>query len=839
MVFGFLKSFSPEAHDAPAPDRFASWLPYRAYDAATQLFINRDGPGYVLELLPQSGADEQMVEVLVSLYATCPPGTGLQFHLFGSPDVQTHLRAYANLRREDTDQYEKSQPYGRPARNDNLYRKLARQRVGHLLRGARESLSEGFPCHVRHYRLLLSVTLDPKAGWDSDAVLALRDAMAATLTTAAFPNRVCSASDLINWCAQFVNPDRMFGAAAPLHYDEGREICDQIVDFDTIQDPHPTHLHIWKQEQGDGMQARFLSVKSYPRQFHLWQAGGLVGDLMQPALQYQAPFMITMGVHVLDPNTARNAVVANHVRANQNAQSKMAQIMPDVAEKLKDWSAAAQTIDAGGGLVYLYHQLAVFAPPDKATAAVETAKSVWRARGFELSVDVYQQRQALLASLPMTLTPKLFGDLRKMRRTTRKTTANAIHLAPLIAEWQGTGTPVLTLQGRRGQLVACDLYDNAVGGNYNFAVIGTSGSGKSVMLNEIAWSYLSTGALLRILDFGRSMEKLCRNARGTFIEVRSDVPICFNPFPRVGLIEDDIEILEPTIALMCSPKAELSDVQRKAIAVMILNLWRAHGKDMTITAMRDAFVEGSLPELGLKQDQRIKDLAIMLAPFSKGGQYERFFEGANTVNFDNELVVIENEELSRKPALRPVLNSLLLYQITGEMYLSRNRKKVFIIDEVKQQLDTGGTDDPYLSAVIDAAARRTRKYGGALGTATQNAEDYYSSTQLESALNCADWVFLLRQKPESIEALQAKKRLVMDEPKKRLLNSLRTEPGVFSEMYISSPIGEGLARLALDPATHLLFSNRLEDNRVLDELRARGLSIDEAIDMVLQARGQA
>ena len=80
--------------------------------------------------------------------------------------------------------------------------------------------------------------------------------------------------------------------------------------------------------------------------------------------------------------------------------------------------------------------------------------------------------------------------------------------------------------------------------------------------------------------------------------------------------------------------------------------------------------------------------------------------------------------------------------------------------------------------MVEEAARRARKYGGSLGTATQSADDYYGSAQMEAAFNCSDWVFLLRQKPESIEMLDRKGRLTMDEPKKRLLNSLRTEPGV-------------------------------------------------------------
>jgi conjugal transfer ATP-binding protein TraC len=52
-------------------------------------------------------------------------------------------------------------------------------------------------------------------------------------------------------------------------------------------------------------------------------------------------------------------------------------------------------------------------------------------------------------------------------------------------------------------------------------------------------------------------------------------------------------------------------------------------------------------------------------------------------------------------------------------------------------------------------------------------------------------------------------------------------------------VGEGVARNILDPATHLLFSNKLEDNAPIDELRAKGLSIDDAITELLRRRGHA
>ena len=447
-------------------------------------------------------------------------------------------------------------------------------------------------------------------------------------------------------------------------------------------------------------------------------------------------------------------------------------------------------------------------------------------------------RQALIASLPMTLSDRFHQDLKKMRRVTRKTMSNAIHLAPLIGEWRGTRTPTLVFGGRRGQLMTLDLYDNDLG-NYNFAIIGAPGSGKSVLMNEMAWSYRAVGAKVWMLDLGRSFEKLCRKAKGTYIEFRPDVDICLNPFSAVRDINEDVDMLVPAIAKMASMQRTLDEVQYKAISAMVLKLFAQYGQDLTVTALRDAFKSGTIEELGVINDPRVRDLAIMLNPYAKGGQYARFFEGASTIDFSNDFIVIENEELKRKPDLHAVVNILLLYQITAEMYLTRNRKKVLFIDELKQQLGDIGSDDPVKAAVVEEAARRARKYGGALGTATQSADDYYGSAQMEAAFNCSDWVFLLRQKKESIELLDRQGRLAMDESKKRVLHSLRTEPGVFSELYISSPVGEGVARNILDPATHLLFSNKLEDNAPIDALRAQGLSIDDAITELLRQRGHS
>ena len=81
-------------------------------------------------------------------------------------------------------------------------------------------------------------------------------------------------------------------------------------------------------------------------------------------------------------------------------------------------------------------------------------------------------------------------------------------------------------------------------------------------------------------------------------------------------------------------------------------------------------------------------------------------------------------------------------------------------------------------------------------------------------------------------------RLSMDEGMKRMLQSLRTEHGAYSEIFISSPVGSGIGRLIVDPYSLLLYSSKAEDVSAIDAKRAEGLTLPAAIEVVLDERGQ-
>jgi conjugal transfer ATP-binding protein TraC len=386
---------------APAPDDRASlsqWLPYRAYLEDRQVFVNRDALGFCLEVRPQSGSDEDMARVLTALYAASPAGTGLQFHLLASPDIRGTLARYADLRLPDPVVPELD-ALGRAGRHSNIHRSMARRRVGHYLAGAHHSLLPNQSYLFRNFRLILSVSLpgSPDNLSRIEELLLLRDGHRATLHAAGFPSRPWTAAELINWVSALVDPHRQGGEGLPLTYDPGRELRDQVIDRSTRLAVHQTGIELSNPAAAQSREMRLLSVRSFPPRFALWAMGSLIGDLYQATLQYPCPFMITLGVHVPGREATRNWAYLKAARATTNATSTMARFLPDMQERKADWDIVLKAMDDGQQLVDLQHQVALFAPLRDMARAEQSARSIFRARGFELSRDTMMMAQGLIS----------------------------------------------------------------------------------------------------------------------------------------------------------------------------------------------------------------------------------------------------------------------------------------------------------------------------------------------------------------------------------------------------------------------------------------------------------
>lgn len=821
--------------------RLTGILPYLGWMQDEKLFALDQGAfggkpeqniGFCIETMPQTGSNEEMERVLASLFMSCPPGTGIQVSLYASPHILPVLRDQASRLPVDGN---KTDAGWEDRRNRNVFRAMARRRIEYYLEGTGKSLFSHHVYLLRNYRCVISITtpLSPATPADVEEAIRIRESAHATLRSAHLPGWDWGPNDLLNFVADFFDHDRVFGRAAdkPIEYDETRVMRSQLSNLEIASSVADSFIK-FRRGGGEETALQCFSVRQYPRYYRLGNMGALIGDYYQMALAIPCPFLITMGAIILDYESARTKAQMKAARATQAAGSYMAHFQPDLQDRKRDWDMVLRAFDNGRNVVQMYHQIVLISRLEDVARSEHAVRAVWRARGFDLAKDVYLQHQALVAAMPCTLTPALQKDLQMFGRAGTKTADNAVMTAPLIAEWKGTETPALTLFGRRGQIMTFDLFDNK-GGNYNFAVAALSGSGKSVFVNEMAFRYLGTGAKVWIIDVGRSYRNLCELLDGEFIEFsdeRSNT-ICLNPFSMVVDINNDMEMLLPLVAQMASPREPLDNYSYAALAAAIKRVWDAKGATATISDVYDLLKTGRLSEDG-EHERDLLRLATALEPYTRHGVYASYFEGESNIQFYKSLVVLELEELKSKKELQAVVMQLMMYRITQEMYLDRSKRKLVIIDEAWDLMGSGSS-----ASFIEAGYRRARKYGGAFGTITQSVEDYYKNDATKAAIQNADWLFLLRQKPESIDRLGKEGKLHVDEWMKRQLSSVATEHGYYSEIFVHGPKGSGVGRLILDPFSMLLYSTRAEDFQAIKALTDQGVSVAEAIDEILKRRG--
>lgn len=835
-----------EAHQTdpvdPPFDHLSDYLNYGSYDEETHLFTLKTGQnnqplgvGFVIELNPFLGADDDLIGKLGNLFSIIPENVPVQIQMFGSPDLRDFFNDYKQLQslRPETD----------PTRA--VFENLAKRRTDYWLKGTKQVLIENSPIRLRKLRCILSINLHDV---QSDSLTSISKATALlervkdSLRAMQLFDRVWDANDLLQWCTLILNPNRMLSGQEneldPV-WDETCFLNEQMLESRTTLKvlDSGTGLRFGAPYDDNTVMARCYSVNRYPEEFHLASMGALIGDAVEANMNYICPFLISMAFIKPNYDSSSNMIRLKAARATQTAESKLASIMPESIKQKRDYDVCLEAFgQGGGGIVRLMHQVILWDKIENINLAESQAVTVWQAQGFGLYRDQYLQLGSYLTALPMALDKDVVAYMNNKKRWTTKTMTNAICMAPIIGEWNGLGSPVIGLFGTRGQAMGIDLFANPAG-NYNFSIIGASGSGKSFFANELVRNYLGIGTQIWIIDVGRSYEKFCQMVGGQYIEFSYQNQLCFPPFQMVTTIEEDIELLKLIFCLMASPSDSLTEQQEAKLQRIIQDVWYEFGSQGTVDHVRErclnSVITGS-DENGKPGERDLSMVAVgdQLEAYCSHGIYGQFFNGTLNVAFTNDLIVLELEELKTKPDLQQIIMQLIMYLIMKGMYLSRSRYKIMMIDEAWALLGDTGT----AARFIEEGYRRVRKYKGACGTLTQGANDYYKTKAAEAALENADFVFHLRAGEKSLRAIEEKQPFEVNTGIMRRLRSL-SKTDNYSEIFISTPIGYGVGRLYSDPFNVLASSSKAEDFEAVNHYRNQGMNTAEAIEAVLRDRG--
>lgn len=815
----------------------ADLLPYRVYDDKKRIFINENSIGFTLESTTLIGADENVIKTISGIFSDALPlGCTVQFLNYASPKIGSVLDEWKEPR----------------INQGGIYSKLAEKRIEYLKEANQKSLFTTSPYTLKNFRLIISVSLPIEnihksivdkllngiSGETKDStfqnliqdLVSFRQKLMKAMETVGLISNEMNPKDLIEFLDSILNFD-FNPYPKKIIYDELQPINQQIIDLDNVLKCNKNELIFFADDKKKKFHTRCFSVKNFPSYFAQWQCRDLIGDFFQDLRRMDSPFLISFSVTLPhNEESLRNRAKQKDFNSTRMSNSEISKYIPEMRESAKEWQFVNQKINGGERLLKSVYQVAIFAKEDEIEVAEQAIKSIYKTSGFDLVRDNYINLPSFLALIPFTQSEGLFNDLEKLGRTKTMVSWSVANLAPLQGEWRGMGSPCMMLYGRRGQPLFWNPFKNTEG-NYNCAIIGKSGSGKSVFMQEVAASFRGFGGKVFVIDDGRSFMNSARLQDGEFIEFSDQSQICLNPFSVVDkeVMESKAEykgevinLIKSMIRQMCEGQAgteKISMVQDRYIEEAVQKAWEEKGSDASISDVQMFFKN--------HEDKRAQDLAILIQPFSEG-IYSRFFKGKSNIKLNNPFMVFELAELKNKKDFQAIVLMFLMFLISENMYFGDRKTPItLIIDEAWDLLHGEGS-----KTFIEGLARRARKYYGNIITGTQSVNDYYKTSATIAAFENTDWIILLAQKKESIDQLEKSGRIVMDEALKEALNSLRMVDHQYSECIIYGPRGWAVARLILDPYSIALYSSKAQDWAKINHLKDKGYSLENALEKI-------
>jgi conjugal transfer ATP-binding protein TraC len=220
------------------------------------------------------------------------------------------------------------------------------------------------------------------------------------------------------------------------------------------------------------------------------------------------------------------------MRTTSLAGTRSARFLPRLAEQSAEWQHVQAELQEGRRLVRVFYGLTTWSPLGLATATSARSSRSTRPQAGILIDERYLQIQGLLAAMPLTLADGLAADMVRLKRFKTLLSTTAANIAPMQGEYLGGNVPHLLFVGRRGQPFFWSPFENEAG-NHNVAICGKSGSGKSVLLQEMCAALRGAGAKVVVIDDGRSFEHSVKLQGGRFVEFTLKAGFCLNPFSMI------------------------------------------------------------------------------------------------------------------------------------------------------------------------------------------------------------------------------------------------------------------------------------------------------------------
>lgn len=790
-----------------------------AFDEDSNIFlVSPDKLAFGMVASPLSGGDDATADKLnMLLQMNWPDDTLIQVCCYASPDVLEVATQYAELRR---------------GVRDPLMQQATKEHVDFIRNSALQPYDPVTGARLRNTQLIITAQMPFKglepSEHDLELARELRVSFEQNLRSIGIPFAPLNPRRYIRIMETILNqgPFANWKHTPLVTYDENELICSQVLDPGSAIEVDENGIWL-----NDSTRVKVLSPKRYPDTPYFGLAMRYLNDPEYGARGIRENALITMNI-LLPGRTEETDKLERSAFWNRTQAGKpIGRWVRHFGDKASSLESILEPVRGGDRPVKAYLSLALFVNGDgdtpeakaiterKATAAMTNAQSYWREFGYQMLPERYMVAPFFFQMMPFA------GDQAMRQALERYHTMAGIHaicLAPFMGQWRGTGTPLLTLFARDGQVQSISPWDTD--GGMNFMVAAATGSGKSVFAQALVNAMNSIGGKAWILDIGASYKNLCETNGGQYLHFGPESDIRLPLFEDVTDFEDQADILTDLVAIMISPGGLLTEYQMAHLKQVIEQCWHATGRETT--------VDDIAARLAAADRQDITDLAVQIRPFTSAGTYGKYFVGPGNVNFKANMVVTELGDLKEKKHLQKVVLLTLMNKIGAAIYRGdRSRKQMVLIDEAWELLSSDAT-----ASFVEKAYRQFRKADASIGVISQSVLDIWDSAGGRAMADNTSHFYLLRQKADSIEAVREGKKLPVGDWGYQMLKSVHTAPGKYAEIMSITPFGVGIGRLVLNNFQKVLFSTKAEDVVALRKLREQGMDLGQAVSHLVRER---
>lgn len=804
-------------------EKFSTYLPYDFYDKENGCYeCSDDNIGYIWECTPLYFVNAETKKKLQNmLEMKLPNDVCFSFHLYADPHIKPVIDSYQANKKRDC----------------KLARKTVEEYSKFLTQGSK-GLSKINGTPVRNFRLFVSIKSMIRL--HDDVISDIEEALDSGGLN---PVKVNDQS-IVELLRRFFNTENNCDINTSVQ--KNTPLSKQVIYHNTqISFPLNGYTKIGKNY------ASCLTDFTVPDTTNSIIENQLIGGFMgsrDDSSQITSPFLLSIIVTF----SGASDEVKSKAKIIEG-QSLVGDRAKELKKRLQEFAWIAD-LKEGEREARVLKTLWIFDEnKEKLQSSVSKAKRIAEGFNYKYTEESLLTTTLMIASLPLGYYNHP-GNTEAIDRYRILPTRSIAAILPVQADFTGSSrtiggkvpaskSPVILTVGRKGQIQGFDVFDKDAD-NHNFIVSAGSGAGKSMQLNKFISDYYNSGAIVRAIDIGNSLEKTCKMNKGRFLDIGSSGEhLIFNPYySQAKDSHDKKEDLTACVTVLAemvfsASGASLSETQWSLLKRAAEYVREKGDIDNGIDATQHYLynlekIEKDSPFIAIDGIQSLaKSMAFNIQDFSSTGMYGKYFNGPSNFNISNdEMVVLELQQLKDQKELFIVIVMQVVNTITQDLYLSdRGERRFIMFEEAAEYLKRSGVRDlTRLASIIEEGYRRARKHKGSFGVVIQSLLDLTSFGPVgQVAWSNAD--FKIQMKSGDYRKAREEKLIEHEGLSLDLLESIRNKKPRYSEMFWETPFGIGAGRLIFDSWNYWVATSTADEFKLFRDLTGKGLTPAEAV----------